>query len=122
MGLGRAHGRSGPRAASNTEQRDSGARWKKEGGGRGADGWGRSVSGAGLARARCGRAAPTDGPGAQGERATRGGERAGGRERCAVARAERGGCLGRSREGKERVVGTGREREEWAAERVGPRV
>ena len=36
-------GGAGPRAARNAEQRDSGARWKKEGGGRGADGWGRSV-------------------------------------------------------------------------------
>src|SRR6185369_1594286 len=44
VGLGRVHGRSGPRAASNAEQRDSGARWKKESGGRSADGWARALS------------------------------------------------------------------------------
>ena len=37
-------GGAGPRAASNAEQRDSGARWKKEGGGRGTGGWARALS------------------------------------------------------------------------------
>ena len=56
-GIREAHGAARGRA----EQRDSGARWKKEGGGRGADGWGRSVSWRNACGA--GRAAPTDGPG-----------------------------------------------------------
>ena len=39
-GIREAHGAARERA----EQRDSGARWKKEGGGRGADGWARALS------------------------------------------------------------------------------
>ena len=58
-GIREAHGAARERA----EQRDSGARWKKEGGGRGTDGWGRSVSGgAGDALAGAGRRAGRAGP------------------------------------------------------------
>jgi len=87
-------GGAGPRAASNAEQRDSGARWKKEGGGRGADGWGRSVSGGADERGAGEQRRPM-GPGVQGESGAQAGALCGRAAHC--------GCqVGQGRSGSTR--------------------
>ena len=80
-------GGAGPRAASNAEQRDSGARWKKEGGGRGAGGWARALS---ESVTRCCERAVGESSDARDQAASeREEERRAGRERAHAARLKR---------------------------------
>jgi len=104
-------GGAGPRAASNAEQRDSGARWKKEGGGRGAGGWARALS---ESVTRCCERAVGEASDARDQAASeREEERQAGRERAHAARLKRdcwaGGWAARPVRGS------------WLGQRAGPK-
>jgi len=96
---------------SNAEQRDSGARWKKEGGGRGAGGWARALS---ESVTRCCERAVGEASDARDQAASeREEERRAGRERAHAARLKRdcwaGGWAARAVRGS------------WLGQRAGPK-